>query len=167
MGSSIDFPLVLEDRIIAASDVDKVAVHEAVLKDNAERDPGDVAETTRAGEGRGGKARGLPGALVIGADQALSRNGKILAKPTDPNAVPRHSVRAPRQNASAPPGSRARRRTQVTFIETPHPTIRPFSPQFLGNTLLPPVLESMSGLGVGWRLSARNTFSERCVGKVG
>ena len=46
-------------------------------------DPGDVAELLARAKAQEVSAR-FPGALVIGAEQALSLNGKILDKPKVP-----------------------------------------------------------------------------------
>ncbi len=71
---------------IVEPDVDEAAIHDALLKDNGETDPGDVAELLARAKAQKVGAR-LPGALVIGADQALSLNGKMLHKPKEPDAV--------------------------------------------------------------------------------
>jgi septum formation protein len=71
---------------IVEPDVDQAAIHEALFKDNGEMDPGDVAELLAQAKAQEVSAR-IPGALVIGAEQGLSLNGKILHKPKDPDAV--------------------------------------------------------------------------------
>src|SRR5690349_13734384 len=65
---------------------DEAAIHGALRNDNAETDPGDVAELLARAKAEKVSAR-FPGALVIGADQVLSLDGKILDKPKDSDAV--------------------------------------------------------------------------------
>jgi Maf-like protein len=50
---------------IVEPDVDEAAIHEALLKDNGEMDPGDVAELLARAKAEEVSAR-FPGALVIG-----------------------------------------------------------------------------------------------------
>ena len=118
---------------IVEPDVDEAAIHEALLKDNEERDPGDVAEPLAQAEAQEVAASV---ALVIGADQALSLNGKILDKPKDPDAV-RDTLFALRGRRIAPLGGALAEGGQVTwtYIATAHRTMRPFSPRFRGRYL--------------------------------
>jgi septum formation protein len=138
---------------IVEPDVDEAAIHEALFKDNGEMDPGDVAELLAQAKAQEVSAR-FPGALVIGADQALSLNGKILDKPKDPDAVC--------DTLFALRGKTHQLHSAValaeggTYIETAHLTMRPFSPQFLGRYLAaagPQVHQSvgayqLDGLGI-------------------
>ena len=94
---------------IVEPDVDEAAIHEALFKDNEERDPGDVAELLARAKAQEVSAR-FPGALVIGAEQALSLQREDTPQAGGSQRRPRHSVRAARQDASAPLGGRARRR---------------------------------------------------------
>ena len=138
-------------------DVDEASIHEALLKDKGETDPGDVAELLARAKAQEVSAR-FPGALVIGAEQALSLNGKILHKLKDPDAV-RDTLFALRgkthQLHSAVALAEAGQVTW-TYIETAHLTMRSFSPQFLGRYLAaagPQVYESvgayqLDGLGI-------------------
>jgi hypothetical protein len=75
----------------------------ALLKDNAEIDPGDVAEFLARAKAEEVSAR-LPGALVIGADQA------ILDKPKGSRRRPATLYLHSEEDASAPLGNRGRRR---------------------------------------------------------
>jgi predicted house-cleaning NTP pyrophosphatase (Maf/HAM1 superfamily) len=71
---------------IVPPDVDEAAIHEALYSGKAETDPSDVAELLARTKAEEVSTR-FPGALVIGADQVLSLDGKVLDKPTDRDAV--------------------------------------------------------------------------------
>jgi septum formation protein len=60
---------------IVVPDVDEAAIHEALLKDNAEIDPGDVAELLARAKAEEVSAR-FPGALVIGAIRHSHSTGR-------------------------------------------------------------------------------------------
>jgi septum formation protein len=127
---------------IVVPEVDELAIQKAFLKDNGQSDPGDVAELVARAEAEEVSAR-FPGALVIGADQVLSLDGKILHKPKDPDAA-RDTLFA------------LRGKTHQLHSETAHLTMRPFSSQFLGRYLAtagPHVYQSvgayqLDGLGI-------------------
>jgi septum formation protein len=71
---------------IVPPEVDEAAIHEALYNGNAETDSSDVADLLARAKAEEVSAR-VPGALVIGTDQVLSLDGKILDKPTDRDAV--------------------------------------------------------------------------------
>jgi septum formation protein len=136
---------------------DEAAIHGALRNDNAETDPGDVAELLARAKAEKVSAR-FPGALVIGADQVLSLDGKILDKPKDRDAV-RDSLFALRGKTHQLHSAVALAEAgQViwTHIETAHLTMRQFSPEFLGRYLAaagPQVCRSvgayqLDGLGI-------------------
>jgi septum formation protein len=121
---------------IVAPDVDEAAIHEALLKDNGEMDPGDVAELLARAKAQEVSGR-FPGALVIGADQALSLNGKILQKPKDPDAVrdTLFALRGKTHQLHSAVALAEGGQVTWTYIETAHLTMRSFSPRFLGRYL--------------------------------
>ena len=96
---------------IVEPDVDEAAIHDALLKDNGETDPGDVAELLARAKAQEVSAR-FPGALVIGADAGTLTQRKDTPQAEGSPRRPRHSVRTARQDASAPLGGRARRRRE-------------------------------------------------------
>jgi septum formation protein len=142
---------------IVEPDVDEAAIHEALFKGNEERDPGDVAELLARAKAQEVSAR-FPGALVIGAEQALSLNGKILPKPEDPDAArdTLFALRGKTHQLHSAVALAEGGQVTWTYIETAHLTMRPFSPQFLGRYLAaagPQVHQSvgayqLDGLGI-------------------
>jgi septum formation protein len=142
---------------IVPPEVDEAAIHEALRNNNAETDPGDVAELLARAKAEEVSGR-FPGALVIGADQVLSLDGKVLDKPKDRNAV-RDSLFALRGKTHQLHSAVALAEAgQViwTHIETAHLTMRQFTPEFLGRYLAaagPQVCRSvgayqLDGLGI-------------------
>ena len=142
---------------IVPPEVDEAAIHGALYNGNAETDPSDVAELLARAKAEEVSAR-VPGALVIGADQVLSLDGKILDKPTDRDAV-RDSLFALRGKTHQLHSAVALAEGgQViwTHIETAHLTMREFSSEFLGRYLAaagPQVYQSvgpyqLDGLGI-------------------
>jgi septum formation protein len=142
---------------IVPPEVDEAAIHEALRNNNAETDPGDVAELLARAKAEEVSGR-FPGALVIGADQVLSLDGKVLDKPKDRDAV-RDSLFALRGKTHQLHSAVALAEAgQViwTHIETAHLTMRQFSPEFLGRYLAaagPQVCRSvgayqLDGLGI-------------------
>jgi septum formation protein len=103
---------------IVEPDVDEAAIHEALFKDNGEIDPGDVAELLARARAQEVSAR-FPGALVIGADQALSLNGRLLDKPKDPDAVRDTLFRCEARRISS-----TRRLRSPKEVKSPGPTSR-------------------------------------------
>ena len=142
---------------IVPPEVDEAAIHEALHNGNAETDFSDVAELLARAKAEEVSAR-VPGALVIGADQVLSLDGKILDKPMDRDAV-RDSLFALRGKTHQLHSAVALAEGgQViwTHTETAHLTMRQFSPEFLGLYLAaadPQVYQSvgpyqLDGLGI-------------------
>ena len=121
---------------IVEPDVDEAAIHEALFKDNGEMDPGDVAELLARAKAQEVSAR-FPGALVIGAEQALSLNGKILDKPKGPDTVrdTLFALRGKTHQLHSAVALAEGGQVTWTYIATAHLTMRPFSPQFLGRYL--------------------------------
>ena len=66
--------------------LDEVATHQALLKNMGETDPADVAEMLTRAKIDEASAR-FPGALIIGAHQVISLNGKLLEKPNTIDAA--------------------------------------------------------------------------------
>ena len=120
---------------IVEPDVDAAAIHDA-LKDNGETDPGDVAELLARAKAHEVSAR-FPGALVIGAEQALSLNGKLLDKPKDPDAArdTLFALRGKTHQLHSAVALAEGGQVTWTYLETAHLTMRPFSSQFLGRYL--------------------------------
>jgi nucleoside triphosphate pyrophosphatase len=142
---------------IVSPEVDEAAIHQALHNGNEEADPSDVAELLARAKAEEVGAR-VPAALVIGADQVLSLDGRIFDKPTDRDAV-RDSLLALRGKTHQLHSAVALAEGgQVTWshIETAHLTMRAFSPEFLGRYLAaagPQVYRSvvpyqLDGLGI-------------------
>jgi septum formation protein len=119
---------------IVEPDVDEAAIHEALFKDNGEMDPGDVAELLARAKAQEVSAR-FPGALVIGAEQALSLNGKILHKPPDTARDTLFALRGKTHQLHSAVALAEGGQVTWTYIATAHLTMRPFSPQFLDRYL--------------------------------
>jgi septum formation protein len=121
---------------IVVPEVDELAIQKAFLKDNGELDPGDVAELLARAKAEEISAR-FPGALVIGADQVLSLNGKILHKPKDSDAARDmlFALRGKTHQLHSAVALAEQGQVTWTHIETAHLTMRPFSSQFLGRYL--------------------------------
>jgi len=142
---------------IVSPEVGEAAIHQTLHNGNAETDPSDIAELLARAKAEEVSAP-VPSALVIGADQVLSLDGKILDKPTDRDAV-RDSLLALRGKTHQLHSAVALAEgEQVTWshIETAHLTMRAFSPEFLGRYLAaagPQVYRSvvpyqLDGLGI-------------------
>ena len=121
---------------IVPPEVDEAAIHEALYNGNAETDPSDVAELLARAKAEEVSAQ-FPAALVIGADQALSLNGKILDKPEDPDAArdTLFALRGKTHQLHSAVALAEGGQVTWTYIATAHLTMRPFSPQFLGRYL--------------------------------
>jgi len=121
---------------IVVPEVDKLAIQKAFLEDNGELDPGDVAELLARAKAEEISAR-FPGALVIGADQVLSLNGKIFHKPKDSDAArdTLFALRGKTHQLHSAVALAEEGQVTWTHIETAHLTMRPFSSQFLGRYL--------------------------------
>jgi septum formation protein len=118
---------------IVEPDVDEAAFHE-VFRDNGKMDPGDVAELLARAKAQEVSAR-FPGPLVIGAEQALSLNGKILHKPPDTARDTLFALRGKTHQLHSAVALAEGGQVTWTYIATAHLTMRPFSPQFLGRYL--------------------------------
>lgn len=142
---------------IILPDVDEAAIHEALYNGNAETDPSDVAELLARAKAEEVSAR-VPTALVIGADQVLSLDGKILDKPAGRDAVRDRLLALRGKTHQLHSAVALAEGGQVTWshIETAHLTMRAFSPEFLGRYLAaagPQVCQSvgsyeLDGLGI-------------------
>jgi septum formation protein len=142
---------------IIRPDVDEAAIHEALYNGNAETDPSDVAELLARAKAEEVSAR-VPAALVIGADQVLSLDGKILGKPADRDAVRDRLLALRGKTHELHSAVALAEGGQVIWshIETAHLTMREFSPEFLGRYLAaagPQVYRSvvpyqLDGLGI-------------------
>src|SRR5688572_12037507 len=121
---------------IILPDVDEAAIHEALYNGNAETDPSDVAELLARAKAEEVSAR-VPAALVIGADQVLSLDGKILDKPAGRDAVRDRLLALRGRTHQLHSAVALAEGGQVTWshIETAHLTMRAFSPEFLGRYL--------------------------------
>ena len=121
---------------IIRPDVDEAAIHEALYNGNAETDPSDVAELLARAKAEEVSAR-VPAALVIGADQVLSLDGKILDKPAGRDAVRDRLLALRGKTQQLHSAVALAEGGQVTWshIETAHLTMRAFSPEFLGRYL--------------------------------
>ena len=121
---------------IIRPDVDEAAIHEALYNGNAETDPSDVAELLARAKAEEVSAR-VPAALVIGADQVLSLDGKILDKPADRDAVRDRLLALRGKTHQLHSAVALAEGGQVIWshIETAHLTMRAFSPEFLGRYL--------------------------------
>jgi septum formation protein len=142
---------------IILPDVDEASIHEALCNGNAETDPSDVAELLARAKAEEVSAR-VPAALVIGADQVLSLDGKILGTPADRDAVRDRLLALRGKTHQLHSAVALAEGGQVTWshIETAHLTMRAFSPEFLGRYLAaagPQVYRSvvpyqLDGLGI-------------------
>ena len=142
---------------IVSPEVDEAAIHQALHNGNEEADPSDVAELLARAKAEEVGAR-VPAALVIGADQVLSLDGKILDKPAGRDAVRDRLLALRGRTHQLHSAVALAEGGQVTWshIETAHLTMRAFSPEFLGRYLAaagPQVCRSvvpyqLDGLGI-------------------
>jgi nucleoside triphosphate pyrophosphatase len=142
---------------IILPDVDEAAIHEALYNGNAETDPSDVAELLARAKAEEVSAR-VPAALVLGADQVLSLDGKILDKPVGRDAVRDRLLALRGKTHQLHSAVALAKEGQVVWshIETAHLTMRAFSPEFLSRYLAaagPQVCQSvgpyqLDGLGI-------------------
>ena len=138
-------------------DVDEEAVHEVLLRDNEEIDPGDVAELLARKRAEETSTR-LPGALVIGADQTLSLNGRIFHKPEDFSSARDilFDLRGETHQLHSAVALAEDGQVTWTYIETAHLTMRQLSAQLVARYLAaagPQVYQSsgayqLDGLGI-------------------
>ena len=121
---------------IIRPDVDEAAIHEALCNANAETDPSDVAELLARAKAEEVSAR-VPAALVIGADQVLSLDGKILDKLAGRDAVRDRLLALRGRTHQVHSAVALAEGGQIIWshIESAHLTMRAFSPEFLGRYL--------------------------------
>jgi septum formation protein len=121
---------------IVSPEVDEAAIHQALYNGNAETDPSDVAELLARAKAEEVSAR-VPAALVLGADQVLSLDGRILDKPTDRDALRDRLLALRGKTHQVHSAVALAEGGQVIWshIETAHLTMRAFSPEFLGRYL--------------------------------
>ena len=152
---------------IVPPEVDEAAIHEAFYNGDAETDPSDVAELLARVKAEEVSAR-VPAALVIGADQVLSLDGKILDKPTDRDTVRDRLFALRGKTHQLHSATVLAEGGQViwTHVETAHLTMREFSPKFLGRYLAadPQVYRqsapiSSTGLAYNFSIALKATIS--------
>jgi septum formation protein len=147
---------------VLALNLDEVATHQALLKNMDKTDPADVAELLTRIRIEEANAR-FPGALIIGADQVVSLNGKLLEKPTTIDAARDRLFELRGKTHQLHSAVALAVEGQITWIhvETAHLTMRSFSAQFVGRYLAaagPQVCESAGAYqldGVGLQLFDR------------
>jgi septum formation protein len=116
--------------------LDEVATHQALLKNMEETDPADVAELLTRTKTEKANAR-FPGALIIGADQVVSLNGKLLEKPKTIDAARDRLFELRGKTHQLHSAVALAEEGQITWthVETAHLTMRSFSAQFVGRYL--------------------------------
>ena len=110
--------------------------NQALLGDLGVTDPADVAELlarTRIEEAHGR----APGALIIGAHQAVSLNGKVLEKPRSVDAARNRlfELRGKTHDLHSAVALAEDGNITWTHVETAQLTMRSFSPEFVGRYL--------------------------------
>jgi septum formation protein len=121
---------------IKPADVDEPAIREAVTSGDDGLDPADVAEVLARA-----KAEAVSGeeedALVIGADQILELEGRIFEKPTGMDGARRHllELRGKTHQLHSAVVIAQAGETVWSFVDTAHLTMRPLTPQVIGDYL--------------------------------
>jgi len=120
--------------------------NQAMLETLGVTDPADVAELLARTRIEEAHAR-APGALIIGAHQVLSLNGKVLDKPMTVDAARDRlfELRGKTHELHSAVALAEDGNITWTHVETAQLTMRAFSPQFVGRYLAaigPQVLES-------------------------
>jgi septum formation protein len=120
--------------------------NQAMLETLGVTDPADVAELLARTRIEEAHAR-APGALIIGAHQVLSLNGKVLDKPTTVDAARDRlfELRGKTHELHSAVALAEDGNITWTHVETAQLTMRAFSPQFVGRYLAaigPQVLDS-------------------------
>jgi septum formation protein len=141
---------------------DEAKTNQALLKNVEETDPADIAELLTRTRIEEANAR-FPGALIIGADQVVSLNGKLLEKPKTIVAARDRLFELRGKTHQLHSAVALAEEGQITWthVETAHLTMRSFSAQFLGRYLAaagPQVSESPGAYqldGVGLQLFDR------------
>ena len=116
--------------------LDEVATHQALLKNMGETDPADVAEMLTRAKIDEASAR-FPGALIIGAHQVISLNGKLLEKPNTIDAARDRLFELRDKTHELHSAVALAKEGQITWthVETAQLTMRSFSAQFVGRYL--------------------------------
>lgn len=116
--------------------LDEVATHQALLKNMGETDPADVAEMLTRAKIDEASAR-FPGALIIGAHQVISLNGKLLEKPNTIDAARDRLFELRDRTHELHSAVALAKEGQITWthVETAQLTMRSFSAQFVGRYL--------------------------------
>jgi septum formation protein len=116
--------------------LDEVATHQALLKNMGETDPADVAEMLTRAKIDEASAR-FPGALIIGAHQVISLNGKLLEKPNTIDAARDRlfELRDKTHELHSAVALAMEGQMTWTHVETAQLTMRSFSAQFVGRYL--------------------------------
>jgi septum formation protein len=135
---------------------------QALLESLGETDPADVAELLVRTRIEEANAR-VPGALIIGAHQVVSFDGKVLEKPTTVDAARDRlfHLRGKTHQLHSAVALADDGNITWTHVETAQLTMRPFSAQFVGRYLAaagPQVCESPGAYqldGVGLQLFDR------------
>ena len=116
--------------------LEAVATHQAVLKHMEETDPADVAELLTRTKIEEANAR-VPGALIIGAHQVVSIDGKLLEEPKTIDAARDRLFELRGKTHQLHSAVALAEEGQITWthVETAHLTMRAFSTQFVGRYL--------------------------------
>lgn len=116
--------------------LDEVATHQALLKNMGETDPADIAEMLTRAKIDEASAR-FPGALIIGAHQVISLNGKLLEKPNTIDAARDRLFELRDKTHELHSAVALAKEGQITWthVETAQLTMRSFSAQFVGRYL--------------------------------
>jgi len=121
---------------IVPSGVDERAIQEALLADDGQIDPADLADVLARAKAEE-VSRRKPDALVIGADQVLALEGEVLVKSPDFDAVREILLRLRGRTHQLHSAIALAERGDATwtFVDTAHMTMRRFSIEFLGQYL--------------------------------
>ena len=116
--------------------LEAVATHQAVLKHMEETDPAEVAELLTRTKIEEANAR-VPGALIIGAHQVVSIDGKLLEEPKTIDAARDRLFELRGKTHQLHSAVALAEEGQITWthVETAHLTMRAFSTQFVGRYL--------------------------------
>ena len=125
---------------VSPLNLEAVATHQAVLKHMEETDPADVAELLTRTKIEEANAR-VPGALIIGAHQVVSIDGKLLEEPKTIDAARDRLFELRGKTHQLHSAVALAEEGQITWtitwthVETAHLTMRSFSTQFVGRYL--------------------------------
>ena len=141
---------------VLSPNVEENSPTQALLETLGETDPADVAELLARSRIDEVNAR-VPGALIIGAHQVISLNGKVLEKPTTVDAARDRlfELRGKTHQLHSAVALAEDGNITWTHVETAQLTMRSFSAQFVGRYLAatgPQVCElpgyQLDGLGL-------------------